>query len=215
LSHASFEFASTQLKTACPDSKGHVKSFIYDPTDLASIKIAVDSFLEEEWRLDVLFLDTNDTDTNNFLRSFFLAKLLLPILHTTASHFCHPNPSIRVVWISSSHGDAEQVYLLAHEFSQRKHDGQVPDAHAHTLPNSNPLGVQHVFVDQRGSGSNLHRSIRRLKPSLAGESEYELCTLLYTGLAGDVRSRDWVVPWGRKDDVPEHVRECISIGERK
>jgi retinol dehydrogenase-12 len=45
------------LKKACPDSKGALKPFIADMADLSSIKPAVENFLKEEGRLDVLFLN--------------------------------------------------------------------------------------------------------------------------------------------------------------
>jgi hypothetical protein len=47
--------------------------------------------------------------------------------------------------------------------------------------------------------------------------EYAACTLLYAGLAPEVRSGDWVVPWGRKGSVPENVKVCRMVreGEQK
>jgi retinol dehydrogenase-12 len=45
------------LKKACPASKGALKPFIADMADLSSIKPAVQDFLKEERRLDVLFLN--------------------------------------------------------------------------------------------------------------------------------------------------------------
>jgi retinol dehydrogenase-12 len=45
------------------------------------------------------------------------------------------------------------------------------------------------------------------------EDEYATCTLLYAGLAPEVRSGDWVVPWGRKGDVPENVRDGTTAPE--
>lgn len=136
----------------------HCSSPPSPPPNLHSIKAAVASFLKQEWSLDILFLDTSTSSSDNdFLPSFVLAKLLLRIMQTTASHFCHLNPSIRVIWISrtdtasveedTSLSSAEQLNLLAHEFANRKM-GQADDAHAHTLPNSNPSSVQHILVDQ-------------------------------------------------------------------
>lgn len=60
-------------------------------------------------------------------------------------------------------------------------------------------------------GSKLPRAMRRLMLSDAKETEYRACTLLYAGLAPEVRSGDWVVPWGRKGSVPEHVRDGAVI----
>lgn len=197
------------LKASCPDSKGHLKPFVYDPSDLASIKSAIDKFLENEWRLNVLYVDCG----NDFLSSFVLVKLLMPILQITASHFCHPNPSIRVIWISqedSAQASCDQLYFLAHEFSRRKQGHKVGDSHSHTLPNGNTSGVQHVLVDQRRQGADLRRSFGRFMPFRAQRTEYDACTLLYAGLAPRVASGDWVIPWGRKGKVSEYVRECIA-----
>jgi hypothetical protein len=44
---------------------------------------------------------------------------------------------------------------------------------------------------------------------LQDEAEKAACSLLYAGLGPDVRSGDWVVPWGRKGEVPEHVRTYL------
>jgi hypothetical protein len=44
---------------------------------------------------------------------------------------------------------------------------------------------------------------------LQDEAEKAVCSLLYAGLGPDVRSGDWVVPWGRKGEVPEHVRTYL------
>jgi retinol dehydrogenase-12 len=210
-----YENAAAQLRTACPKSKGHLKPFICNPSVLSSTRSAVDLFLEAEWRLDVLFLDTKDN-----MLSFLLAKLLLPIMHATASHFCHMNSSIRAIWISSSPAavSANNLYLLAKEFEHREHDSQKhTDSHSHTLRNSNPSGVQHVVVDISSPWSNLQRCILRFTPGTLKGQDYIAFTLLYAGLAPDVKSGDWVVPQGRKRSVPDHVRVCITgknVGEK-
>jgi retinol dehydrogenase-12 len=151
---------ASQLRKECPESKGHLKPFIYNVADLQSIKQAVRSFLEAEWRLDILFLDALESVDGNSMPAFLLAKLLSAIMHTTATHFCHPNPSIRVIWISNSSiapvcegNSAGTMYMLAHEFAHRGYS-HVNDPHIHILSNHNPLGVQHVVVvvDQVASG---------------------------------------------------------------
>jgi retinol dehydrogenase-12 len=215
-SSTSYEIIAHQTKASYPNSKGHLKPFLFDSKNFETIMSAVTSFLAQEWRLDVLFLDTN---ASNILSSFILAKQLLPIMATTASHFCHPNPSIRVVWISNTNTNhidadmgfsgAEELYLLAHEFADRKIE-RVDDTRAHTLPNSNPSGVQHVLVDQYMAGSSLGLSMRRLMPGRARNEDHEACTLLYAGLAPDVRSLDWVIPYGKKAIVPDRVRQSIA-----
>jgi len=210
------------ITTQCPTSKGTLKSLILNPTHPSSIKPAVENLLRDEWRLDILFLSHPDTNTD-----FLIAKLLVPRMTTTASHFCHPNPSIRVLWISSPtsasisivppmvkcFSSAEIRYFLAHEFANRKHAEEPgADEHAHTLPGSNPSGVQHVLVDVTLPGSSVLRSMRRLVSS-AKEEEYAACTLLYAGLAPEVRSGDWVVPWGRRGEVAGDVREGTTAEE--
>lgn len=202
---------ATKLALECPDSKGTLKPFNYNPSNKFSIEQAAQNFLNKEWRLDVLFLNTYE-DGAAHLPSFLLAKLLLPRMQTTASHFCHPNPSIRIVWISNSHAprdpygrnSAETSYLLAHEFSRRKFV-EADDTHAHTLPNSNPSGVQHVVVDAYMPESHLRRYLRGLISVIVKGEDHAACILLYAGMAPDVRGWDWVIPWGRKAGVPGHV----------
>ncbi|KAH8722491.1 hypothetical protein GQ44DRAFT_729596 [Phaeosphaeriaceae sp. PMI808] len=240
ISLPNYNDAVSQLTQACPDSKGTLKSFIWNDKNLHSINLAVQKFLTQEWRLDVLFLNTDIPQASDIssilLPSFLLATLLLPILHTTASHFCHPNPSIRIVWSGSSAPvdgiyfneeftmpkqleTLHLLYLLAYEFSSRGHTqgtGEI-GINVRTLPNSNYSGVQHITAKSSMPGSKLKRLIRRLVPFSPQDHEYEGYTLLYAGLSPDTRSGDWVIPWGRKSNVPEHVRACLMVesGEEK
>jgi retinol dehydrogenase-12 len=216
-----------QLRKECPASKGSMTPFTYKVADLNSIKQAVRSFLEGEWRLDVLFLDTTESVDGNVMPSFLLAKLLSAIMHTTATHFCHPNPSIRVVWISNNylaHVSEEDstgtLYLLAHEFAHRGYS-HINDSHAHTLSNRNPWGVQHiVVVDHTSSSPRLMRHVRQLMSIMSNSvqgTQHSACTLLYAGLGPDVRSGDWIIPWGRKGNVSEDIMRCTrkeSEGKR-
>lgn len=164
-----FNTAVQSVKDQCPNSKGELKPFIADLADLASIKPAVDEFLRQEWRLNVLFLNAGvmtppagsktkqgyDLEIGvHCLAHFLLATLFFPIQSTTAASFCHPNPSIRVVWTSTllnlstpqvgvqfgtTTGAPKQlkamenylqskagVYLLAHEFSHRQRTSKLP-----------------------------------------------------------------------------------------
>jgi retinol dehydrogenase-12 len=217
---------ASQVRKDCPDSKGHVKPFIYKVADLNSIKRAVRSFLEGEWRLDVLFLDTTESIDGNAMLSFLLAKLLSAIMHTTATHFCHPNPSIRAVWISnncithlSEENSAGTLYSLAHEFAHRGYS-HMNDSHAHTLSNRNPWGVQHIIVvvGRTSSSPRLLRHVRHLMSDSVQATQHSACTLLYAGLGPDVRSGDWIIPWGRKGNVPEDIMKCTTKeceGERQ
>jgi retinol dehydrogenase-12 len=111
-----YNTAAETLRTACPNSKGAAKPFVADLADLRSIKPAVETFLKDEWRLDVLFLNAgvmlppagNKTKEGYDLEMsvhcvapFLLATLLSPMLAQTATHYCHANASTRVVWVSS------------------------------------------------------------------------------------------------------------------
>jgi retinol dehydrogenase-12 len=254
-----FDAAAKNLRTSCPDSKGSLKPFIANMANLATIKPAVSVFLEKEWRLDVLFLNSGDStmtipssilakgnSTNNYdtssaancLAPFLLTSLLLPVMHTTAGHFCHPNPSIRVVWIASLLGCSKSKggmqldsttdvtkfsshihpqagrYLLAHEFGVRQAAYIAPQGTAfstHTLPNSNPSGVQHVVVDIGFQEiSSVGRSIYRMIGTMSDRLECGANTLLYAGVGPDVRNGDFVIPWGRKGTVPTHIVEIVQ-----
>lgn len=143
-------------------------------------------------------------------------------MRSTASHFCHPNPSIRVVWIAKSDAayakdgaaNAASVYGLAKEFARRKCE-QLDEAHQHTLPNSNPVGVQHVFVDMAMPESSAQRFMRVLMPGAGTGPGRESCTLLYAGLAPDVRSGDYIIRWGRKSPVPDSIVERAIVEENE
>ncbi|KAH7070576.1 hypothetical protein BKA63DRAFT_80383 [Paraphoma chrysanthemicola] len=205
-----FNSAIYKLRKSCPDSTGSLKPFLFDAAAPETIENAVQQFSQQEWRLNMLFLSVNGGD---LLVAFALATLLSPVLHKTASQFCHPNPSIRVIWITPSSSDrstTDDVYLLADAFAHLPLPSisMQEDQYAHTLPNSNPSGVQHVCVTAELGQSKLQRSMRRFVPAVFNdELEKSACTLLYAALGPDVRSRDWVVPWGRKGVVPEFVRE--------
>ncbi|KAF2030672.1 hypothetical protein EK21DRAFT_65133 [Setomelanomma holmii] len=218
-SNTNFQAVVDDIKVATPGSKGSLKLFLFDPRDSSSVKTAVERVVEQEWRLDILFLNTQD---GVLLVLFTLANLLLPLLHATASHFCHPNPSIRVVWIApssmpntdsgSTHpGAADTMYLLAHAFTTLPPPSPklATSANAHNLPTSNPSGVQHVCVTTNPEYPKWQRFVKYLVPvSPKDEVEKAACTLLYAGLAPDVRSGDWVAPWGRRAVVPEHLQAC-------
>jgi NAD(P)-dependent dehydrogenase (short-subunit alcohol dehydrogenase family) len=108
------------IKSSAPNSKGHLNPFVADLADPSTIKPAVQSFLAAEYRLDVLFLDptpsapstsatgpshgskapalSHSGSTTHLLSSFLLASSLHPTMANLASHFCHPNPSVRTIW---------------------------------------------------------------------------------------------------------------------
>jgi retinol dehydrogenase-12 len=56
-SQSSYTTAFETIASSYPDSKGVLKPFIADLASLKTIKPAVDVFLKEEFKLDVLFLN--------------------------------------------------------------------------------------------------------------------------------------------------------------
>jgi NAD(P)-dependent dehydrogenase (short-subunit alcohol dehydrogenase family) len=172
------EEAITTIKDTIPTSKGNLKPFIADLANLTTIKPAVTTFLSQEDRLDVLFLNAGimtppassktvqgyDLELGvNCLSSFLLVQLLQPTMADVARHFCHPNQSIRVVWVSSllnfstpdggvqldDAGVPKQLegmanymltkagaYLLAHEFAARNKLAGKADPKASTVGGS-------------------------------------------------------------------------------
>jgi retinol dehydrogenase-12 len=206
---SAFDTVASRLRKERSNSKGHLKPFIYDIAGLHSVKTAVQAFLEDEWRLDVLFLDTS---AESLLSCFLLAKLMRPVMHTTASHFCHPNPSIRVIWIADSISSGArgyeamgEMYQLVHEFAHRRFSNADEQPHAKTLPNRNPDGIQHVVVDHAPSGSGGSRVVLNWMPRFVQGTQYMAYTLLYAGLGPDVRSGDLIIPWGRKGSATGDV----------
>jgi NAD(P)-dependent dehydrogenase (short-subunit alcohol dehydrogenase family) len=249
----------SNIKIAVPSSKGNLKPFVADLANLSTIKPAVDLFLSQEYRLDVLFLNAGvmtpppnsktpqgvDLELGtNCLSSFLLVSLLQPIMHNVASHFCHPNQSIRVVWVASllnmstpdggvqldDNGVPKQfkgmdnymqskagVYLLAHEFSRRqKHT--LPSATTSTAPNEsnhgNPHSIQHITLNPGLMKTELQRHVpapgRVLMGAIFKGPEYGALTELYAGLAPGVNDGDFVIPWGRKGEVPAHIVESTK-----
>jgi NAD(P)-dependent dehydrogenase (short-subunit alcohol dehydrogenase family) len=105
----------TRIQTAYPSSAGSLVFLQLDLADLTKIKAAATTFLAQETRLDVLWLNAGvmippagsktvqgwelQLGTNN-LGHFLFAKLLHPVLVQTAA--TAPAGSVRVVWVSSS-----------------------------------------------------------------------------------------------------------------
>jgi retinol dehydrogenase 12 len=217
---AEYNDLDTQLKQQCPDSKGSLRPLVFNITDLESIHGAVQAFLQDQWRLDLLFLHTHASTSHELrtacLPSFLLARLLLPIMHSTASNFCHPNPSIRIIWSADSNQSRMQeehatnmLGLLAHEFSRRKYI-YANNPHAHTLPNSNPLGVQHVIVNSPASRLAWQSSMDVWIPKFIKGPDHRLSALLYAGLSPDVKSGDVITHWGKKGQISQ----CIDATKR-
>lgn len=249
-----------------PNSKGTLKPFIADLADLSTIKPAVEYFLFQEHRLDVLFLNagvmtppegsksTQGYDIEigtNCLASFLLVSLLEPTMHNVASHFCHPNQSIRVVWVSSllnmstPHGGVQLdengapkqlkamenymqskagAYLLSREFSAHQKPFKSTISNPNTalpVPNEsshgNPYGVLHVSLNPGFMKTELQRNapapMRAVMGAVFKGPKFGAYTELYAGLAPDVRDGDFVIPWGRKGDLPCHIKDSTKVGE--
>ncbi|KAF2264922.1 NAD(P)-binding protein [Lojkania enalia] len=238
----------TAIQKELPSSKGSLKPFIADLSDLNTIKNAVSTFLSSEYRLDVLFLnagvmlppagsktkDGYDLELGtNCLAAFLLVKLLSPIMRDVSGHFCYPNPSIRVVWVSScldlgtpnggvqldEEGVPKQlkgmenymqskaaVYLLAHEFSKRE------------KKNERGNGVIHVSLNPGFMKTELQRDMplpaRLVMGVVFKGPKYGAYTELYAGLAPGVVDGGFYFPWGRKGDVPAHVAASTKTGDR-
>lgn len=169
------------------------------------------------------------------LAGFLLVSLLQPILSNTASHFCHPNTSIRVVYVSSllnlstpnggvqlSSGVPKQlsgmqhymqtkagIYFLAQEFSRRQKE-KGPGTDEQGLETRNPAGVLHVALNPGLMKTELQRHapppMRGIMGAVFKGPKYGAYTELYAGLAPDVKDGDFVIPWGRKGCVPDHIR---------
>ena len=194
--------AISTIQSSSSTSKGALKPFVADLSDLRTIKRAVDNFLSQEHRLDVLFLNAgvmtpppnsktvqgHDLELGtNCLASFLLVTLLQPCMQNVASHFCHPNQSIRIVWVSSllnvgaPHGGVQLdesgapkqlkamenymqskagAYLLAHEFSQRQSSSSSSAATItlNETSHGNPFGIIHVSLNPGLMKTELQRN---------------------------------------------------------
>ena len=262
---ARYEEASTSITTVHPTSKGELRPFIADLSSLSSVKNAIPSFLESTYRLDVLFLnagvmtppagsktaDGYDLEMGvNCLSTFLLVSRLTPLMSTISAHYCHANPSIRVVYVSSllnfstPDGGVQfddptnhpkqlkgmenymqskaALFLLAQEFSRRQKRSETDE---HGLPNRNPHAVLHVALNPGLMKTELQRHVpppmRAVMGAVLKGPKYGAYTELYAGLAPDVRDGDYVIPWGRKGEVPVHILESTrakdgdrSVGSR-
>jgi retinol dehydrogenase-12 len=118
------------------------------------------------------------------------------------------------------------VYFLAHEFADRQKTTttatstskpQKVDHTDHTSSNTNTEGIQHIALNPGFTSTSLQRGmpapVRAVMSALFKGPEYGAYTELYAGLGPDVRSGDFVIPWGRKDSVPAHIVEGTVLKE--
>ncbi|KAJ3480969.1 hypothetical protein NLG97_g7934 [Lecanicillium saksenae] len=108
------EAAIAAAKAKYPDSKGRLAFMHVDLSDLRTVKPAVDAFLAQEKRLDVLVNNAGVMFppakvasaqghemqmATNCLGPFLLTRLLTPLLRETAK--TAPKDSVRVIWAAS------------------------------------------------------------------------------------------------------------------
>jgi NAD(P)-dependent dehydrogenase (short-subunit alcohol dehydrogenase family) len=114
--------AIKQIRETHPSSKGQLKSVIIDLNDLTTISPGISKFLNQESRLDVLFLNGGLAQIPpgtvsaqgheihmavNCLGSFAVHKMLLPLVLQTAKE--SSEASVRVLWTSSGIIDLAKV----------------------------------------------------------------------------------------------------------
>ncbi|KAF2798087.1 NAD(P)-binding protein [Melanomma pulvis-pyrius CBS 109.77] len=110
------------------------------------------------------------------------------------------------------------AYLLAHEFSLRQKQLQ-PQISTQTpaLPSRNPHGVLHVALNPGFLKTELQRHapppLRLVMGAMLKGPQYGAYTELYAGLAPDVQNGDFVIPWGRRGEVPGHIVESTRATE--
>ena len=108
--------AMSEIKSAHPNSLGHLKTLTVDLSDLTTISKCASTFVAQETRLDVLWNNAGVSGqegasiqdheihmATNCLGPFLLTKLLLPILQETAKS--SPKASVRVVFAYSGIAD--------------------------------------------------------------------------------------------------------------
>ncbi|KAJ4360765.1 short-chain alcohol dehydrogenase [Didymosphaeria variabile] len=251
---SSFEDTHRTITSKAPTSQGTLKPFIADLADLHTVKLAAESFLKENYRLDVLFLEGGvDRDSKdaafalraNCLAPFLLTHLLYPLMHRTTTHFCHINTSIRIVYacslltVSTPQGGVQLVpgkeeeiwnpkqlvgvegymqskagvYFLAYEFALRHKDVEKVDEHG--VRSRNTAGVLHVCVNQGAGKAALPEALQGILGRVGKRARYGAYTELFAGVAPGVEDGDFIVPWGRKGSVPEHVQASMKEGKGK
>ncbi|KAF2183638.1 NAD(P)-binding protein [Zopfia rhizophila CBS 207.26] len=164
----------------------------------------------------------------NCLGSFLLTRLLEPTLKATVSAPGTPSRGVRVVWVSSflnlgtpaggvqfdDKGNPVQlkamdnymqskagIYLLAHEFAQKRADD----------------GVLHVCLNPGLMKTELQRHgpppMRLIMGAVLKGPKYGAYTELYAGLSSDVNNGGYYIPWGRRGFAPDHVEaSCKPSG---
>jgi retinol dehydrogenase-12 len=172
-------------------------------------------------------------------------------MQSVSTHFCHPNTSVRVIWVSAllnlstpqggvqlipsvsttspatswtpkqfsgmqQHMQTKAgVYLLAQEFSRRP--PPLPSGSHSPALRQNPHNVLHVAVNPGFVKTNLHRHaalpLRGIMGAVFKSPKYGAYTELYAGLAPGVKQGDFIIPWGRKGCVPEHLSASLEVGD--
>ncbi|KAF2712848.1 NAD(P)-binding protein [Pleomassaria siparia CBS 279.74] len=237
-----YESARTSITSAHPESKGELRPFVADLSSPSTLGPAIANVLATSYRLDVLFLnagvmmpprgskthDGYDLEMGvNCLASFLLVQQLSPLMSNVSAHFCHANPSIRVVWVSALLNNSTPdggVQLLDESTGAPKqfkamHNYMRERTDEHGIQSRNPHGVLHVVVNPGSVKSELHRytssPIRTMMGAILKNPKYGAYTELYAGLAPNVNDGDFVLPWGRKGEAPEHIVASMKTEEGK
>ena len=219
-SEANALHAISRMTECCGDSaKAGKLNFLHvDLADLATIKPAASKFLAAEQRLDILFNNAGVSlppvgstsaqglelmMATNAVGPHLLTQLLLPLLRITVES--------RVVWTSSLAAEAslskggftmEQIATPGTDqvfnYNASKFANQLLSAE---LSRAEPA-ITSVAQNPGNLQTNLLRHMPRWQRTLVGPILYHAkmgaYTELHAGLSPNVRSGDYVIPWGRR-----------------
>ncbi|KAL1852355.1 putative secondary metabolism biosynthetic enzyme [Diaporthe australafricana] len=233
--------AVTAIKNAVPSSTGTLRYLRLDLADLASIKGTVEQFLAVESKLHVLWNNAGVMSTEkeitttlqgyeqhvgvNVLGGFLLAKLLTPVLVSTAQSA--PPNTARVVWVAS----------MAAEMFAEKNMGATPEmmkteVMAKKSPNERywhskvgnwAHGVEYALRHQASGVISVPLNPGNLQSELYRDQGFLMkafvkllmyspvngaYTELFAGLSPDItlsKTGCWVVPFGRVYPIREDL----------
>ncbi|KAI0198379.1 hypothetical protein F4808DRAFT_472852 [Astrocystis sublimbata] len=235
------EKAIADIKNAFPTSKGALTFLRLNLADLASIRPTVEQFLTKERKLHVLFNNAGVLSSEetlvitpqgheqhvgvNVLGGFLLAKLLTPLLASTAK-VESPN-TVRVIWVGSQ---ASELYaikdigataeMMSVDFLRKKSGVErywrsKVGNWAHSVEYAmrhEADGIVSVGVNPGNLQSELYRDqgvmMRMGIKLMMYPPEDGACTELYAGLSPDITMSNtgcWVVPFGRIYPIREDL----------
>ncbi|KLU83751.1 hypothetical protein MAPG_02802 [Magnaporthiopsis poae ATCC 64411] len=245
-SEAKCKAAIEAIKATHPPTSSGTATFLHlDLADLSTIKATAAAFLAAESRLDVLFNNAGvmgpppELKTaqgldlqlgTNCVGHFLLAKLLTPLLVSTAASTSSSSPnssSVRVVWVSSSAAellspsggglDIENLnYEKKNESKEKRYAISKAGNYLHACEYARRVrdqGVVSVAVHPGVLETDLTRHMGAVMTKLLSwtvqyPAVYGAYTELFAGLSPEVgieRSGEWVAPWGRFDTMREDI----------